>query len=109
MIPPTRSGLGTVSRLTDEEALALVAGDVLFIETPRGLASVVVERTRAGVAYDAAEHPYEVPVVVLASGLVYAPSDLYLCRELARAVVALAAVPLDQFERFEGSPGGTDA
>lgn len=76
VLPQTRSGEAVLQQLTDEEALALVAGDMVLIHTSRGVGMIVVERVRMGVAGEVGEEPYEVPVVE-SGGLVYGIPELY--------------------------------
>lgn len=78
--PPTTSGDAVIVALTDEAALALCPGDAVIVETPRGLAPLVVDAVRLGVAFtdDNPPHPFEVPVIeatVAGRRLVWAVTD----------------------------------
>lgn len=63
--PPTTSGAAMIAALSDDEALALCPGDAVVIQTARGLAPLLVEQVRPGIAYDdsKAARAYKVPVV----------------------------------------------
>lgn len=77
--PNTRSGEAALVPLTDEDALALIPGELLLVETPRGASYVEVVGVRFGQAGELGALE-EVPVVdvVTATGkpLAYAPGDL---------------------------------
>ena len=76
--PPTRSGKVLLRPLTDQEALATQSETVLIIQTPSGLAPLLVQEIRMGVAGDSGQQT-EVPVIVgqIPGGktLVYAVPD----------------------------------
>lgn len=73
----------THARLTDEEALRLTRGCVVYVDTLIGMAPLTVEVCRQGVAFDDAvpPQPYAVPVIegrlATRAVLVYSVDDCY--------------------------------
>jgi hypothetical protein len=87
-MPPTRSGLGVLETISDAYALALMPGDVVIVETPTGLAPLLVHGVRLGVAGEDGALE-EVPVIdgaLCSSGgrsLAWAVPNLSRCAEIA--------------------------